>query len=59
MVKRIAFRGVAPVFGLIVAQLWAAGPLRSQEIRRETLRVPGLRWQAWQTVFVLSDPRKA
>ena len=23
------------------------------------LRVPGLRWQAWQTVFVLSEPRKA
>jgi ubiquinone/menaquinone biosynthesis C-methylase UbiE len=22
------------------------------------LRVPGLKWQAWQTVFVLSEPRK-
>ncbi len=51
MVKRIAFRGVAPVFGLIVAQLWAAGPLRSQEIRRETLRVPGLE----RSVEILKD----
>ena len=74
ILRRRSFQVAAKYFGRIEMQFFhlfslLAVPLRKTKAFKPVLRalevlddlalsVPGLRWQAWQIVFVLSEPRK-
>jgi len=58
---QIRYYHLVSLFAVPFRNTFLFGPLLSslERIDDVLLSLPGIKWQAWQTVFVLSDPKKA